>query len=115
MTSINRSGSNVNLTIRNDGDTPVVDFSRMDVVVQYRAGSTNYIKYIPFTTEPSSQQPDDTWLVLSISNDVIDPSVLNSGESLNVRVKLNPAPTGSSGHWLQITTELGISASSFFS
>ena len=112
ITSANRSGSTVNFTVRNDGDTPVVDFSRMDVVIQYSSGTSNFIKYLDFTTQ-STPQPDDTWRVLSISSDVIDPGILNTGESMNVRIQLNPAPTGGS-HWLQITTELGVSASRFF-
>ena len=112
ITSINQGSGIVDVVVRNDGDTPVSDFSHMDVVVQYQAGATNYIKYIAFTTQ-STPQPDDTWRVLSISNDVIDPGVLNTAESMTVRVTLNPAPSGGN-HWLQITTELGISASSFF-
>jgi len=112
ITSANRSGSTVNFTVRNDGDTPVVDFSRMDVVIQYSSGTSNFIKYLDFTTQ-STPQPDDTWRVLSISSDVIDPGILNTGESMNIRIQLNPAPTGGS-HWLQITTELGVSASRFF-
>src|SRR3990172_4564416 len=70
ITSANRSGSTVNFTVRNDGDTPVVDFSRMDVVIQYSSGTSNFIKYLDFTTQ-STPQPDDTWRVLSISSDVI--------------------------------------------
>ena len=32
---------------------------------------------------------------------------------MSIQIKLNPAP-GSGSHWLQVTTELGISASLFF-
>ena len=112
ITSIIVTGPNVDVIVRNDGATPVVDFSRMDVVVQYSAGSSNYAKYIDYTTQ-TTPQPADTWRVVSISDDVIDPSILNTGESLNLRVRLLPAP-GSGSHWLQVTTELGISASLFF-
>lgn len=112
ITAIAVSGSNVDVTVRNDGATRVVDFSRMDVVVQYTGGGTPFIKYLPFTTQ-TTPQPQDTWRVTSITNDVIDPNVVNSGESLNIRMKLNPAPDNGS-HWVQVTTELGISASLFF-
>ena len=53
-------------------------------------------------------------LVLSVNNDVIDPGVLNMGESLTVRIRLFPAVGIGTSNWLQLTTELGISASSFF-
>lgn len=112
ITSITTSGSTVNVTVRNNGATPVVDFSRMDLVVQYSSGSSNYTKYLDYTTE-SSPQPADTWRVVSINNDVIDPRILNTGENMSIQIELSPAP-GSGSHWLQVTTELGISASLFF-
>ena len=112
ITTITAVGPNVDVTVRNDGATRVVDFSRMDVVVQYTGAGTSFIKYLPFTIE-TTPQPADTWRVISITNDVIDPNVLNTGESLNIRMRLTPAPDSGS-HWVQVTTELGISASLFF-
>ncbi len=112
ITSIIVSGPNIDVTVRNDGATPVVDFSRMDVVVQYTSAPTNYTKYVDYTTQ-SAPQPDDTWRVVSVNNDVIDPRILNTSENMSLRIKLSPAP-GSGSHWLQVTTELGISASLFF-
>lgn len=112
ITSITASGPNVDVTVRNDGATALVDFSRMDVVIQYTAGSNSYIKYLDFTTE-TTPQPADSWRVVSLTDDVIEPRILNTAESMNIRVRLSPA-AGSGSHWLQVTTELGISASSFF-
>ena len=85
--------------------------SKVDVVVQYDSGGISYAKYISFTT--AVPQPDDTWSVVSIVNDVIDPRVLNTGESLTIRLQLNPAPDTAS-NWLQVTTEQGFSASALF-
>ena len=106
--------TDVDVVINNEGATPVVDFSRMDAVVQYTSGSSDsYIKYVDFTSE-SSPQPSNAWTVLSVNDDVIDPGVLNMGESLTVRIRLFPAVGVGTSNWLQLTTELGISASSFF-
>lgn len=112
VTSITVSGSRVDVTVRNDGATRVIDFARMDLVVQYQEGGNSYIKYLPYTA--SSPPADDTWIVDSVSNDVIDPGVLNTGETMNIQVKLNPAVGAATTNWLQVTTELGISASMFF-
>ncbi len=112
ITSINVNGSDIDVVVRNDGATAVVDFSRMDMLIQYTAASTTYNKYLDFTTV-TTPQPDDSWRVLSISNDVIDPRVLNAGESMTIRARLSPQP-GTGSHWLQVTTELGISADSSF-
>lgn len=111
ITSAVRTGNQLDLTIQNEGSTPVVDFSRVDVLVQYSAGGTPYAKYIPFTTD--LPQPDDTWSVLAIVNDVIDPRVVNYGESMSVRILLNPAPDTAS-NWVQVTSEQGVSASAAF-
>ena len=105
--------TDIDFTILNDGATPVVDFSQMDVVVQYTLAGTTYADYGSFTTL-TSPQPSDTWRAISISNDVIDPRVLNTGESLNGTLRVFPAVGTGTSNWLQVTTELGISASSFF-
>ncbi len=106
--------SDVDVVVRNDGATPVVDFSRMDVVVQYTSGANNgLIEYIDFTPQ-ASPQPGPAWRVVSISNDVIDPSVLNTAESMTLRTRLFPALGTSTNNWIQVTTELGISSASFF-
>jgi len=112
ISSVSVNGSDVDVTLRNDGATALVDFSRMDVVVQYTAVAQNVMKYVDFTTE-TLPQPDDTWVVTAVSDDVIDPGVLNTGETLHLRIRLNPA-VGSGSHWLQVTTELGVSAATFF-
>jgi hypothetical protein len=49
-----------------------------------------------------------------VTNDVIDPGVLNQGESMTIRITLDPSPDPLSSHWVQVTTELGISVASFF-
>lgn len=105
--------TDIAFTVRNDGATPVVDFSQMDVLVQYSTASASLADYNDFTVE-SGPQPVNTWLALSISNDVIDPRVLNTSESLNGTVRVFPAVGSGTNNWFQVTTELGISASSFF-
>jgi hypothetical protein len=111
ITSTNTSGGQVDIVIENSGSTPVADFSRMDVVVQYSSGGVSYTKYLPFTID--LPQPDDSWTVLVINNDVVDPRVLNDGEEMTVRLVLNPAPD-TLANWVQVTTEQGISASAVF-
>lgn len=106
--------SDIDIAVQNDGATEVVDFSRMDMVVQYTTGGGIVLtRYEDFTIQ-TSPQPSDSWRVLSITNDVIDPSVLNTGETMNIQARLFPALGVSTSNWVQMTTELGISASSFF-
>jgi hypothetical protein len=111
ITSAVRTGGEVDLTVQNNGSTPVIDFSKMDVVVQYSAGGVSYAKYIAFTADVL--QPDDTWTVVAITNDVVDPRVLNYGESMSLTLLLNPAPDTPS-NWVQVTSEQGVSAAAAF-
>jgi hypothetical protein len=68
--------------------------------------------YVPYST--SSPLPDNTWTALVITDDVIDPGVLNNGESVTIQVRLNPPVGTPTSNWTQVSTELGVSASSFF-
>ena len=111
ITSAIRTGGEMDVVVENRGTTPMVDFSKVDVVAQYDSGGIIYAKYLTFTT--AAPQPDDTWSVVSIMNDVVDPHVLDGGESMTIHLKFNPAPDTTS-NWLQITTEQGISASALF-
>lgn len=117
VTSVTVVGPLVEVVVRNDGETPVLDFSRMDVVVQYTSGDlisgfTNNMAYVPYST--ISPLPDNTWTALVITDDVIDPGVLNNGESVTIQVRLNPPVGTPTSNWTQVSTELGVSASSFF-
>jgi hypothetical protein len=111
ITSATQSGAEVDLLVQNEGATPVVDFSKMDVLVQYSAGGIAYAKYVGFTTDVP--QPDDTWSAVAIVDDVVDPRVLNTGESLALKLVLNPAPDTPT-NWVQVTTEQGVSAAAAF-
>jgi hypothetical protein len=111
ITSATRTGAELDLVVQNDGATPVIDFSKMDVLVRYSEGGVTYDKYIAFTND--LPQADDTWRVVAIVNDVIDPRVVNTGESISIKVQLNPAPD-TSGNWVQVTSEHGVSASAAF-
>ena len=111
ITSAVRTGPELDLVVQNEGGTPVIDYSKMDVLVQYSAGGVSYAKYISFTNE--LPQIDDTWRVVAIVNDVVDPRVLNSGESMSVKLQLNPEPD-TSANWVQVTTEHGVSAAAAF-
>lgn len=111
VTSAVRTGPELDLTVQNNGATPAIDFSKMDIVVQYSAGGISYAKYIAFTTDVV--QPDDSWTVVAIMNDVVDPRVLNYGESMSLKIMLNPEPDTPS-NWVQVTSEQGVSASAAF-
>lgn len=110
IAAINPNGFDVRVTLDNDGTTPIVDYPSMDVVVQYATGSGTIIDWMTYA---APLQPN-SWTVGALLNDGMEPQVLNGGESAILRVCLDPPPAPGSTNWLQVTTDLGISAADSF-
>lgn len=108
-TRVDESHANITARLRNDGQTPVADYARMDVVVQYFSeAGTRYVRWIPYT---SGALQSNTWTVVTIENDSFEPGVLNPGEVLEMQIRINPPlGTGTSG-WVIVSTENGVTVS----
>jgi archaellum component FlaF (FlaF/FlaG flagellin family) len=107
--TVDESYTNVTLQLRNDGQTPVADYARMDVVIQYFSESgTRYARWIPFTT---GELQSNTWKVESIENDAFEPGVLNPGEVLEIHIRINPAMGAGTSGWVIVSTENGVTVS----
>lgn len=112
-TSIDPTGANITVTVRNDGQTPVADFSVMDVVVQYfGAGGARYDKWLPHT---SGALASDTWTTGAFTNDVFEPGILNAGESVQVLIRVNPVVAPATTNLAVIGTEKGVTVQTYFS
>jgi archaellum component FlaF (FlaF/FlaG flagellin family) len=110
--AIDGSGTNLTITVRNNGQTPVADFGRMDVVVQY-FGETGarYDKWLPFT---AGALASDTWKTGAFTNDVFEPGILNTGESVELQLRLNPAVGAGTSNLAIIGTEKGVTVQTYF-
>jgi archaellum component FlaF (FlaF/FlaG flagellin family) len=106
---VDESHTNITLQLRNDGQTPVADFARMDVVVQYFSESgMRYANWVPYT---SGALQSNTWTVASILNDHVNPGVLDPEEILQIQIRVNPPMgTGTNG-WIIVSTENGVTVS----
>ncbi len=114
ITSVRRvaNGLYLDVDLRNDGDTRVADFGATDVIVEYTAsGGGRVIVWIPYTAGPLA---DNTWVVSAITNDTFDPGILNPGETLQMRIQLNPNVAKPSTNRISITTELGVTTVTTF-
>jgi len=111
-TSIDGSGANLTLTLRNDGQTPIADFASMDVVVQYFAeGGGRYDKWIPYTSGPLAS---DTWTTGTFTNDLFEPRILNTGESMQLLVRVNPVLGQGTTNLAIVGTEKGVTVQTYF-
>jgi hypothetical protein len=110
VTSITSDGFEWDVSVRNDGRTPIIDFSALDLVVHYSSGADDYITWLPFATTLQA----NGWTVASIQGDGVEQGVVNQGETAQLEVCLDPAPANATVNWLQVTTEAGISSASSF-
>jgi archaellum component FlaF (FlaF/FlaG flagellin family) len=107
-TRVDDSKANVTVRLRNDGQTKIADFARMDVLVQYFSESgERHIRWIPYT---SGALESNTWTVESIANDTFEPNVLNPGEILEMQIRINPPIGAGSTGWIIVSTENGVTA-----
>jgi hypothetical protein len=112
VTNVTHNSPYVDVELRNDGSTRLAEFDRMDVVVEYTDSAPTFIlAYIGYSDGALSQ---NTWSVQSISNDAFEPGILNPGETLNMRIWLDPAAGSGTTNRLLIATELGVTISTTF-
>lgn len=112
IASATHSSPYVDVALQNDGATSLAEFDRMDVVVEYTDSTpTSILAYIDFTDGSLTQ---NTWVVQSIGNDAFEPGILNPGETLNMRIWLDPPADSGTTNRLVITTELGVTVSTTF-
>ena len=112
QTRVDNPRVNITVTLRNDGQTQIADFARMDVVVQYFSGpGTRNDRWIPYT---AGALQSNTWTVASFTNDVFEPRVLNPGESMDIQIRVNPAVRNNTTGWVIIATKNGVAVSAYF-
>ena len=106
------SGPDWEVDLRNDGSTWLSEYDQMDLVVQYTpASGTQVVDWIPYT---SGSLADNTWVVSSITSDSFEPGLLNPGETLVMRFRLNPAAANGTTNRFFFSSELGVTVSSIF-
>ena len=120
VTGANVTAPYVEVLTQNSGKVHLAQFEDWDVLVQYYGGnSTYYIGSLAYTTDaaPSS----DEWTVATIYTDdtrtqeeVFEPGVLNPGELMLMRLRLNPQPGGNTTNLVAISSPNGVATSAQF-
>lgn len=82
----------VNVTIKNIGNTKVWEYQFCDVIVTYTANVSNSLIRLTTRLIYSQSGGSGTWYVWKIINDYVDPSILNPSESMIITLTL-PYPS----------------------
>jgi hypothetical protein len=113
------SASQLEITLRNDGQTKLSDFADWDLIIQYHdAGGQYYVNWLPYTSGvPGANQ----WTVNGIYIDatsstaeVFETSILNPGEEMIIRAEISPSVGAGTTNLAVASTSNGISASTTF-
>lgn len=111
-TSIDGTGANITITVRNDGATTLADYAGMDVMVQYFGETgTRYDKWIAYT---SGALAADRWTTGTFTSDVFEPQILNTGESVQILIRVNPVVGIGTTNRAIIGTDKGVTVSTYF-
>jgi hypothetical protein len=112
ITNVTSSTPYVDVDLRDDDSTALANYDRMDVLVQYTTGGgAPVLAWIPYT---NGALAPNTWIVQGIINDAFEPGILNPGETLRMRIWLDPPASGGTTNRLVIATELGVTVSTTF-
>ena len=110
--------TNVDITILNEGELSYSQFKDWNVNINYTNGSGDMVLTSLYYAETLA---DGTWSVEGLymdaersSPELIEPSVVNPGEYLVLRVRLGDGALSGTRGWAVVTPEDGISASVFF-
>ncbi|MDF2954558.1 hypothetical protein [Candidatus Alkanophaga liquidiphilum] len=105
------SNTDMNVTINNTGEERIREFSKMDVIVSYYSQRGKEVRWLPYTQ--STPPKNDTWAVVKIRPDEMNPGILDPAEALNIWIRLSsPLDTNKSG-WLVVATPNGVKTSSY--
>ena len=108
------SGSDLTVTVKNEGIVSFSDFADMDFIVKYVAtagGGTTVITRLTYTTGVLAA---DQWKKTSITPDNLEPNVWNRTETLTLDALLgNTLQSGTTGT-VTVATPNGVAATSFF-
>jgi hypothetical protein len=97
-------GSAVLVTLSNDGNTALRNFSRWDVIIRYQNGTTAWIPYSASATPGWS----DNGTFLNGGADIFEPGILNPAETLKINVRLSPAVADNTTNLAIISTDSGV-------
>jgi hypothetical protein len=112
-TSVDGTGTEITAQVLNAGRTQLHDWEHMDLIVSYDAAdSQRYQIWLPFDDSPS--QPDNSWVIAGINNDYHNPGIVDTGEEMVIRIRVNPATVAGPDRWLVLSTGTGVAYTVYF-
>jgi hypothetical protein len=119
---ISGSGEDIDISVRNTGQTALTDFSWWDVLIQYYDTAGNKNLNATWLTSTSTSPVSGQWAVQGIYLDaanataeVYEPNVFNPGEEMIIRANISPTIPTQTDNQVTIATPNGIRLAAPFS
>lgn len=111
--SLDATKQTLTVSVRNEGQTRIALFDRLDVIVNYRtAPAASVSAWLPYaSTTPTA----GSWGVDSIDGDDFEPGILNPGETAHFHVELETPALAGQTNTIIIGSETGSTVSAPFS
>lgn len=85
----------ITFSVNNVGEEKLWNFERFNVIVTYDALTGQYTESLSYAGTCSGQPAAGSWCIDSITDDIMDPDILNYGEELNIKSTVaNDVTTG---------------------
>jgi hypothetical protein len=105
------------IVLVNTGQTKLADFEKWDIIVQYfDDGAVYHVQWLPYVPSTNATYEWDIgWIKMNGQAEVFDPGVLNPGEQMMIKTKLDPSVGENTTNMVVISTPSGVTCSTYFS
>ena len=106
-------GEDFYITVVNEGQTNLAQFTKWDVIAQYERDGTVYLTYLEYTTDAdpgSNRWSVDGIYALDNDPEVLDPGILNPGETMELRIDLDPGLSIGDNGRITVSTPNGVTS-----
>ena len=82
--------SKINFTLHNNGTEKLWNFEKFNVLITYDEGISMTTEELTYSGDCAGGVPSaGNWCIELISSDILDPGILNDGESASIRTQVN--------------------------
>lgn len=115
LSEISTNGHEITFQITNTGNTKILNLSMSDIIFTFNRTKNDTVKtsyWMPYRTSLAGSE--DAWTKESIANDMINPGILDPGETMSCKAYLLDETWPGSLGWISFTAQNGASASAYF-
>jgi hypothetical protein len=104
------------IILENSGQTKLADFDKWDIIIQYfDDGGLYHVQWLPYVPGASAAYEWDVgWIKMNGQTEVFDPGVLNPGEQIMIKAKLDPSVGVNTTNMVVVSTPSGVTCSTYF-